>query len=242
MIINNPTGLYKSLFGWEPAISNQDYVYNISWYISSNDPPTIRDNFAQITNNAVSTLLPQRMHTLRSRRNTYGQLIFTVDDSSYSQLGSSKKQFEEGQILDFNDVQSITLVVPSVGKVDIRHNNNILDVKSYLPDNLDDSWDDLSVEAADKLRTLSDQYTQARSLVLDLEIEIKELQKSINEVNKAIASVHIIDPGGPIETQLILKNQEYNIIIVNKQSEYNAQVIIAENIKDQIKILSQIVR
>lgn len=245
MIINAPTGMYKSLFGW--VTPNNDSIYNVTWYISSNEPPTSRDNFIQIPYGSSLELMPQRVYDKTSRRKAVGQLVFTTEKAIYTDVGSNKKQFEDGQVLESEDIMLIgSDDIPTNSEMSIRHNTNILDIESYLDDDTSGTIDQINTlyEDADKLlESLHTQFTSVRSSVCNVDFEIKEIQKSINEINKAISAVQLVYPSGSdIESQLAARLGELESELTVKKSEYDVLMSESEVLKDKIREVSQIVR
>lgn len=199
MIIKYPTGLYN-LFG---SINDAP---NITWYISSESPPrsgniTIKIPLSEELRQPSSLLINKK-----TRRNTYGDLIYTINEANNSIAVSNKKQYGEGDILDFNDDNRDDLSIPRGKRFEFRHNSNELDMISIGLD--DDDVIKFNSNIYDKKEELEQQYLFIRQEIEDIEINIKEIQKKINESNKALSAVMILEDK-ELETKIATKKLEY---------------------------------
>lgn len=240
MIIEYPTGLYRTYFGWEDSEPEDKVVLNASWYISSNTPPRIRDYFDQLKT-ATQKYLPQRVYDRDTRRLDVGSLIFTTKTVNTKDVGDGKKQFEEGQMLEFEDIQTIGVNDIAVSNVmSVRHDTNVLSLDEYV--DADDA-DDLESKATAKLRELNEQFNYYRSIVFDMELKISKYQKSINEINKAITAVGVLgsDTGGVLTT-LQEKLEEYKTLLDEAVTAHRENNELADQIRDDIRNISQLVR
>jgi chromosome segregation ATPase len=243
MIVASPTGLYKEMFSWES--SYEEAQDNITWYVSSNEPPYILGDFATIPVGQKLRSLPDRVHTTKSRRKSLGELIFTTESAGYDDLLSGKFQFETGQTLTLDDISDIdTLSIPKSQDMSVRHNANVLDISSYV-----DSQDKLSSvleEANVQLQALHKELNEYRSSVTNVEHKIQEVQKSINEVNKSKEAMDILQSQGvdigTLDTELDAKLTNLQNELTSLESQHSTHISNVNTTRDKIRQLSQVVR
>jgi len=184
MIIKFPTGLYNS-FG---SIKNAP---NVTWYISNNDPPRSNDVIIKIPPSEEVQPIPSPTIERKTRRLTYGDLVYTISEATNSVAMSGKKTYSEGDILEFRDDDRENLDVPRGKRVEFRHDLNELDMESIGLD--DDDIDKFNSDVDDKKTELEEQYLAKRQEIENIEIGIQETQKKINESEKALNAVLVLD-------------------------------------------------
>jgi hypothetical protein len=173
-----------------------------------------------------------------------GERIFTVSRTNKSVTGSSKKQFEVGQVLTFG-VDSDPEVNPMlVGDLELRHDTNLLDLSGLGL--TDEDIINVSFSAMDRLRELQTElsgYTKQRS---DAEISINENKKTQNETRKAadaIAQLAATDPAfdeilDDLNSKLpILEEELDQLVEIANQAARNADIT-----RNKILDLVQVVR
>ena len=186
MIIEFPTALYISELPDEPSDSQ-----SVTFLISSEDPPRPTQALQQFPIAEQLKPLPDKIFTKAQNRSVVGELIFTVSQASRSDTGSSKKQFEVGQILDFETEEIPDLSnteVPSV--IELQQNTNILDLED-----LGLTEEESNTLVAQSNTTMDELIGEINSIVEqinDNKIRITENQKSINEATKAINATTVI--------------------------------------------------
>lgn len=238
MIIKYPTGLYKSRFAWLTQVSDT-MVHNITWYISSAEPPRLIDRFAQVTKTEDHESLPPKEHTYPQRRRDAGGLAFTIREASNTDTGSVAKQFEEGQVLESQDLASIEQIdIASSNIMEVRHDNNSLDLDKLEPIGIDPESIVSKSEVA--IRQYSEQLNVTRSSVMDLELQITEIQKQINELEKIKNAVHLVEPGSEAAIDSAIAGLQSTLNI--KAGEHDAKAAEVEDLKDKIRSVSQLVR
>lgn len=228
MIINYPTGMYKN------AIDD-----NITWHISSNPPQTVFRTYIQIP--AVESIrpLPDRVHESSRRRGSKGSLVFSVNEAHGSIAENGKKQYAEGEVLEFGDVNIIDIDMPPNSRIESRHNTNILDLESMGLSS--DQVDGLYDRATRKRKLLDESYKYVRSEIENLEKNISNVQKSINEVNKAIAAVSVIGDDIIIES-LNEKLESLNDDMQSYVSQHRTKVVESESIIEQIRQVNEMIK
>ena len=107
MIINRPTGLYKS----QLPISVTDPT-SIIYTISDSTPLFGNQGTVYIPDGIKDKPRPDRIYTPKDRRRTLGQLVFTTQLASSVDVYNGAKQYSIGQVLDFVDT-----TVPAASRV-----------------------------------------------------------------------------------------------------------------------------
>ena len=211
MIIRYPTGLYN-LFG---SIENAP---NVTWYISNDDPPRSKDVTIKIPPSEEIRQIPTSPVDRKVRRKAYGDLVYTINEVNNRIANSGKKQYGEGDILDFTEDDRDDLSIPRGKRVEYRHDLNELDMESIGLDEKD--IEKFNSEVYDKKEELENQYLSIRQDIEDIEINIKETQKKINESDKALSAVKILGDS-ELENKIIVKKSQYVAKINELTIEHN---------------------
>jgi hypothetical protein len=179
-----------------------------------------------------------------TRSTHLGQRIYTDTRSNAATIGSLKKQFEVGQILEF------ALGVPSTvqpmlvsNTLEIRHNTNILDLKSLGVSQIQSDYVDKL--ASDQFIALNSELDRLRQARIDTETAITENQKDQNEAQKAIAALNQLSQTDTI--QKILKTLQDKlselisdaVILIDMANEQSTNASIVAN---KILAVAQMVR
>lgn len=199
MIIRYPTGLYNP-FG---RLSNFD---NVTWHISSEDPPRSNDVIIKIPIAEELKNLPGVAYERKQRREAFGELIFTINESNRTMTGSATKLYGEGDVLEFQNDDRQDLVMPRGDRVESRHNLNDLDLSSVGLEA--DDIEQFNLSIYDKKSELERQFLDVRSEISDLETQIQEVQKHINETNKALNAVKVLEDD-QLESKILDKRNQY---------------------------------
>lgn len=229
MILKGPTGPFKNKLPASPSDSG-----SVTYTISNKEAPNITP---------VKTLILPEIENIRPApkldkniRNTLGDLIYSITTGAKSSPGSNKKTFEVGELLEttITEVANIlSIQVPE--SINIQHNTNKLDFASMgLTAN-----EVASIEAA-SISTFETLRTQANSLkrtVENIKISIKENQKNINELNKAIKSLYIVYPNG---NSTITKLE--NTLSTENKTQSDLNFDLNETIKQLNIVYNDIVR
>ena len=238
MIIKFPTALYNSVL---PQVSTD--TQNITFLVSSTDPPRSSDSTLQLLRSQEIRPLPATIFTKEERRNNLGKLIFSINSGKQSHVGIGNKQFEVGQVLEFGDVtleELDDLEVPNV--VELQQNTNELDTDAFGLEA--DEVALLIRETTGLFNTYISQLNEMVETIKNTESEISDNQKLINEVNKAkrAAQIAFVDSSSDIITKLAEREEE---LISNRSSlikslnEYTAE---ANEIYNKIISLREMVR
>jgi len=237
MIINYPTGLFSTVIPQKPSV-----VGNVTYTISNNIPP---DSNIELIVLPKAERLKRRSslsHDLQSRRASFGELIFTVNNSINKIGGSNRKLFELGEFIElgFEDVVLSDDNTPS--EFAIQHNVNVLDLINL---GLSESHiANITKASFDRKNNLEEELSKIKLEIEILKSEISENQKKLNEINKAIKSVTIlIDVIGEEPLNVLIKSKEnteqtkYNLSI-----EYNNKISESEKIFEELLIVSNMVK
>lgn len=186
MIITFPTGSYRSILPKKPDDSG-----NITFTISNNLPPRVNLVFLQVPPSIRQRTRPQLTLTEEERRTAVSQLAFSVLQSANDQTASGKKQFESGQILEFEEVEEIIAEPMLIGPVnEIRHDTNLFDLSAF---DVSDAEEKIIAEQANTVfQTLKEQLNEIRMLRSNTELQIADNQKSLNELNKTLNSLIVV--------------------------------------------------
>jgi len=242
MIIRFPTGLYRSALPGKPQDDQ-----SVTFLISSSDPPRSVEAFTEVPLAVELQEKPPILNEL-GRRDWYGDLLYTIDQSLQSITGSLKKSFEVGQILGFDQEVSSAALTQSQVRTDIRHDTNILDLEST---GLSDVEIDELVKASERRKQELDQeLTFLISQLENTKILIGENQKSINEVQKTISAAEVAlmgsagssATGSPILDKLeaqLKRLEAGKADLISQLSSIDNQ---AQIVRDELLDVSQLVR
>jgi hypothetical protein len=132
--------------------------------------------------------IAQRQRSAIDTTKPDGQRVYTNTLSNASSIGSSKKQFEVGQILEFTTAEESTLQPMLVAdSLEVRHDTNILDLSSLGVSEADIIAINNSADA--QFTILNNELSIVRQARIDTETDISENQKNQNETKKAIAAL-----------------------------------------------------
>jgi len=238
MIINYPTALYEPLLPQHP-----DDGGNVTFTISMDTPPR-----SSITTVKIPAAWEKKQLPPRPTGDIYsrlGQRLYTTARSNSLDIGSSKKQYEAGQVLEFvnaplSDVQPMLVADVS----ELRHDTNILDLGTFGIDPLE--YERLIVLASNQLADLNTALGVARQGRSDTDLAINENQKDQNEANKAIRALEQLVASDPSVQSILdmLKNklvvlQQDMIVLVQQANTYADQ---ASALTNQILAVAQLVR
>lgn len=219
MIIKYPTGLYN-------LFESINDAPNITWYISNNAPPRSKDVIIKIPPSEEIRQIPISPIDRKVRRKSYGDLIYSINEVNNKIANSGKKQYGEGDVLDFAEDNRDDLSIPRGKRVEHRHNLNELDMESVGLD--EDDVAKFNSGVYDKKEELENQYLLVRQDIEDIEINIKETQKKVNESNKALDAVKILGDF-ELENKIIIKRSQYIYKITELSVEHDqksAQVAV----------------
>lgn len=224
MIIRYPTGLYDS-FGRLAQSTN------ITWHISSEDPPRSNNIVIKIPIAEESQDLPGFEYERKTRRQAFGKLIYTINEANRTVAGSIVKLFAEGDVLDFQDDDRADLNIPRSDRLEAQHSLNEIDLEAAgLNSNDIENFNSLIY---DKKITLEKQFLVIRAEIHDIETGIQEIQKKINESNKALEAVRILgdkDLGAKIEEKRVTYQDEHDALAKQHNTKTEELAVVVNNL------------
>lgn len=233
MIIKAPTGQYvKNL------PQSDDEAGSITYTISNQVPPPVILTEAVIAPESVrfTDPIPDLVN-----RNDYGELIFTVVNGASTNIGSNKKLYEPGEVIDFNDDAPVSSIITNI-KLTLQHNLNLMDLT-----NLGLSDAEISAIEADslaKMNELQTQYNTIQSSINNTNSSIVENQKAINEARKALRAVEVIY--GTTENDIYDKLSDKLTALLQYRDELNDQLTTLEasvgDVRDNLINLVSVVK
>jgi len=186
MIINFPTGLYKNVLPSGPADRG-----NVTYTISNTDPPRSGSLFPKIPFGIQTKLKVPKIDTI-VLRGAVGSLIFSVSKATKSLTSDNIRQFETGQVLDFDDVDTKEILPMLVDeKTEVRHDITAI------------NYSKIGVTADEQSTITNLSYSIYQSLTMrlndikrkraDAEEIISSNQKLISEIIRTINALTVID-------------------------------------------------
>jgi hypothetical protein len=238
MILRHPTGLYQDA-GQLP--SNPSDVGNVTFVISNDVPKRSNALFIQLPVSEETRPAPTPIYDDVTRREGYGELVYTLVESNRSDPGTNRKLFGIGEFLEF-DTEDIVLpdLLGVPRQVDLQHNTNVLD---YADAGLTTAEiDSIVVSATLKKKELENQVAELQVQVDNESTAAIENQKRINETRKLISAVsQIVDTNNTILKKLQARESDLLIerdTIMALINEFNTQLKVAY---DQLVKISELV-
>lgn len=236
MIITYPTGLFSTI------LPKQSTDATSVTYTISGSPPRTELLFQKIPPGELNGKQFQSADRY-STRYLLGELAFTSSTSSRTQSGSTSKQYEVGQVLEFtstSQVQANQLLVSQ--NFDIQHDTNVIDYSKF-------GWTSDQIDALNKasqvkyenLRIVLEQTKQA---YYNTNVLINENQKDINETQKALNAVSVINDASltSLIDNLNQRLSALNTMKIELVASLNDISTEASGLADQLRQLAQIVR
>jgi hypothetical protein len=235
MILRFPTGLYSRQIPQEP-----EDVGNITYTISNEDPATSTGNFIIFPIAEKLKKRAPKIYTDEQRRRNLGDLIYSISSGGNTIEGRSTKLFEVGQILEFTDEAPTSDVNAVDDRLEIQHNTNILDLEGLGLSAVE--IQQLNVDSAALEKDLEAQLAFLLDQTADTNAAIKDLQKTINEANKALSALAVLgendDIIAKITETLDTATTEQEAAITLK-AELNLEL---EQTRDKLYAISELVR
>jgi hypothetical protein len=124
------------------------------------------------------------------RKQTFGELIYTISRASRSDEGNNARQYELGQVLEFDEQSGKDVDPMLVSEVtEIQHDTNKLDYSSMgLSEEEQNAIQDVSLVTQ---TTLMNRLNDMKRLRANSEQLINTYQKTINDTTKTIDSLEI---------------------------------------------------
>lgn len=214
MIIHWPTGLYDEY-------GSLDDAPNVTWYISNNPPP--EDNSITIKVPVAEEIrpAPDKIFDNQTRRLSFGNLVYTINEAANTIPGSAVKTYSEGDIIEFSDDDRPDLTMPRNNTVQFRHDLNELDLESVGLD--DEEVNEFNLSVSNKKNELEKQFLSIRTEINDIEIKIPETQKKLNESIKALNAANILEDQELID-KITSKRDQYNEELDSLVEQHNEKV------------------
>lgn len=230
MIIRYPTGLY--------GLSDNDL--NVTWHISNNDPPRSNLVTIKIPTSEEVRQIPPLTYDGETRRKTFGELIYTINESNDRIAGSGTKALGEGDILDFpEETEETEISIPRNNRIERRHDLNVLDLVSAGLD--EDEIGDFYKSVNVKKQQLDQEFALIRAQISSMETGIKEIQKKINETTKVIKAVSVLEDEELLD-KIIKRKQEYELINSKLIEEHEIKTKELEDVVDQTNEIDTVLK
>ena len=225
MILRFPTGLYQDA-GQLPTDPSD--VGNVTFVISNDSPKRSDALFIQLPVSEEIRPAPAPIYDDATRREGYGELVYTLVESNRSESGTNKKLFGIGEFLEF-DTEDIDLpdLLGVPRQVDLQHNTNVLD---YADAGLTtDEIDEITASATLRKKELEGVVAELQVQVSNEQTAAIENQKRINETRKLISAVSQI-MGSDDAILKKLQTRESDLLI-----ERDAIIALINNLNTQLK-------
>lgn len=243
MIINFPTGLYKNVLPSKPEDRG-----NVTYTISNDDPPRSGVLFPKIPRGIqIKPRIPKMSAVVL--RDAVGSLVFSVSKATKSLTSDNIRQFETGQVLNFDDVEVKEITPMLVNeKTEVRH-----DVTAI-------NYDKIGVTADEQHKIADLSYSVYQSLIKELnatkrqradaEEVVSSSQKLINETTRTIDALTVVDSNSVVTdtdiSHLIdkLKLKRDAEIIVRDAAVINADTFAgqAEKLVNELRHVATVVK
>lgn len=185
MIINVPTGLYKSVLP-----KKESDATSITFLVSNTIPPRSNLLFPKIPIGLINGEKEVPIIDIVERRKDAGQLIFTVSTVAKTEEGYGLQRYEIGQVIEFSKSNPKSIEPMKVGySTETRHNVSTIDYGVMeVTSTEEQAIDDLTLTAKD---ILMDKLNEYKRLRLNAEGIANDSQKLINETTKVIDALQL---------------------------------------------------
>ena len=216
-------------------------VGNVTYTISNNDPASAAGNFIIYPVAEKLRKRSSKHYDQDQRRASLGKLVYTITTGGVSVVGKSTKLFEVGQILEFSDISPTVSDVDSVlGRIEIQHNTNLLDLEALGL--TETEVNQLQNDSATYKEQLETQLTQTQNSIADNKSSIIELQKTINEANKALDAIAALGGDDDIASKIQQTKNKAALDQAALVSETAILEDLAVTIENKLFAVSQLVR
>jgi len=233
LLIRHPTALYKPIIPQDVEVGG-----NVTYTISMNEPRRAIQTIVRLPTSIELRKKSDTSLTTLQRRNHVGKLAFTVSKTNSVYINSGKKQFEVGQVLEFEQNTDYPVDPMYVGNIlEVQHDTNMLDITGL---------DDAERVATSQLDLLNQQLSSVRMVRSQSEVVIRELYKQLNETRKALKAVEqlVVYDDTLSQTANVLRDK-----ITTIESSIQGNVAIANlaaqdasELADKIRSIAQLVR
>jgi hypothetical protein len=209
--------------------------------VSNEDPATSGESFIILPVAEKLRKRSSRHYTDEERRATLGELVYTITSGGVPTEGRSTKLFEVGQILEFDETIESVGVNTVQNRLEIQHNTNLLDLSGLGL--TDDEIDSVTTDSAQFKEELEQQLTYVQNQIADNKAEIVDLQKTINEANKALAALSAMGEDDDSVINKITETRDDAIVQRDQLSAETTNLIATSTeLQDKLFAVSQLVR
>jgi hypothetical protein len=236
MIIRYPTGLYRSQIPQDPSDSG-----NVTFTISNEEPATSGENFILFPVAETLRKRPDKVYSNEQRRATLGELVYSITSGGVPASGRSTKLFEVGQILEFTDETPEIVSVDAVpGRLEIQHNTNLLDLEALGL--TEEEAAALMVDSAAAEEQIESQLTETQDQIAENKAVIIELQKTINEANKALDALAVLGGNEDVIEKITETKDEAQAEQTELSADTENLITLSAALQNKLFAISQLVR
>jgi hypothetical protein len=238
MDVQFPTALYESVLPVD-ASDNRSITYTIS----STNPPRAANTLIQLPKAEEIRPLPERTIDVLTNRSLAGEYLTALSFSNPNISGDSKKQFEIGQVLEFESE-----ALPVLNNTFIPDEREFSQSTNILSGDLpitEEERENIHNTATTQFNDLTDKLNGLNQDISNNEILISNAQKSINETRKAINSLSIVFEGETnndiitrleISLEVLIQERDdlvsaTNILSTDAEDTYNEMLKIREFVR-----------
>lgn len=217
MIIRFPTGFYTSSISTDALNSD-----SITYLVSNSDPPRTDLVYSKVPLGVLTALRePKDTDIITRRRVSFGDLIYSVSTAGRTDEGSNSRQYELGQVIEFDAESGVEADPMLVTKLtEIQHNTNRLDYSSMgISEDEQSAIEEVSQATQ---AVLMDRLNEAKRSRFNAEERINSAQKIINETSRAIESLEITLSEAPAYSSLSTELVNVEDIIIKLKAKRDA--------------------
>lgn len=234
MIISNPTGLYT------PILPKSGEVGNITYTISTQDPPRSQEIFVQLPLSEEIRKSPDRIFTKIQKRRFYGQLLYDITIPGPSDEGSGNKQFEIGEVLEFTD-QDLEADFYELSRIELRQDLKVVDFS--IAGLTEEEYNELVLGSEKKINELSDEINKIGQNIKVNSSNISENQSAINNSNNILENIIVVlglnhPSAGKVKQNIENLQEERNKLL----KEREGLQFILDDLRSQLQRVRESVR
>jgi len=235
MIIKAPTGLYRSI------LPSGREAGNVTFVISSNDPPKTGELFLQLPPVEDQRSAPDRVFNKLDSRKFLGNLVFDITVSGISSSGSGTKQFEIGEILDFNNAENRNVDVYELESIELRQDTNVVDFERHGISKSE--YEELVRNARKQMNEITEEIAKLGTQLKANTDNVSANQAEINQSNKLLDNIVVVqgennDLVDKVKS-VIAQKEEEKTDLLNKRDELQNQI---DELRDRLHKVREVVR
>lgn len=236
MIITAPTGLYKPLLPQSPQDSG-----NITFIISNNSPPRSKEIFLQLPTSELVRREPEPEFNKEEKRVFAGPLIYDVTTASTTIKGSGSRQFEIGELLEFEDFDDEEVDTYSLNSINLRQDLKVIDYS--LVGLSEEEVEELKINSlikqnkiTNEISDLSSRLKNNNSLILNNQSDINNSQHIYHSIVAVLGEDH------PSAKKAKFKMQEYEQFKNELLSDRKELQLSLDNLREELNNVREVVR